>query len=168
VIGYLAGVILLAGGLVTATLAHAWLELASDEIRGWLEVIPGAILRAAAMRLPADQRLEVYRAEWLPDLLYITRRAEGRPITRFLVGTRFSLGHLRSARRQARDLRRAQRRELAAAESSPYADRVEYLVETRTASGEVITFRMEREHESLFIFHKLKKSASLPDSSGPN
>jgi hypothetical protein len=104
---------------VVAMLLQAGSDLVSEEIRGWLEVVPGAILRMAAMHLPSGQRLEIYREVWLPDLLFITRKAEGRPITKFVTGTKYSLAMLRTARRQARDLRRAQRRELAVAAVAP-------------------------------------------------
>jgi hypothetical protein len=103
--------------LVWALLAVAS-DLVSEEIRGWFEIMPWAILRMAAMRLDPSERLAIYRDEWLPDLLFITRDADGRPITRLLKATGYSLGHFWSARRQARHIRRAQQRELAAAEAA--------------------------------------------------
>jgi hypothetical protein len=108
----------LANGVFLWALLAAASSLVSDEIRGWLERLPGAILRMAAMRLDPTCRIAVYRDEWLPDLLFITRADSGRPITRLLKATCYSLGHLWSARRQARHLRRAQQHELAAAESA--------------------------------------------------
>lgn len=114
-------VILLGAGCATAAcvvvmLVRARSDLVSEEIRGWLEIVPGAILRMAAMQLDLGQRLAIYREEWLPTSCFIARKAEGRPITRLLMGTKYSLGMLRSARREARDLRHAQRRELAVAD----------------------------------------------------
>lgn len=76
---------------IVAMLLKAGSDLVSDELRGWLEVIPDAILRMAAMHLPCDQRLEIYREIWQPDLLFITRKAGRRPITKFLTSTRYSL-----------------------------------------------------------------------------
>lgn len=57
--------ILLAGAAVLAFIVAAALSALSDilkeEIRGWIEVLPGIVLRMAAMRLPADQRVRTYR-----------------------------------------------------------------------------------------------------------
>jgi hypothetical protein len=78
-------------------------DLVSEEIRGWLDLVPRALLRLAAVQLDPDIREIIYEGEWLPDLIYELRGAESRPITRLIRGTTFALGLLSSARRIARD-----------------------------------------------------------------
>lgn len=120
ILGVAAAVIafIVAAGLSAAT------KLIEEEIKGWLEVLPGIVLRMAAMQLDAKQRVSVYRDEWLPELLFIARNTESRPITRFVTGMRFSLGLLRSSRRVARDLRRSLQR-------GPAAVRPQFGIATR-------------------------------------
>src|SRR5262249_46687900 len=60
-----------------------------NEVSGWLGLIPRGILRLVAMRLPADLRQAIYKEEWLPELLRELRDAEGRPITRLVVGIKY-------------------------------------------------------------------------------
>ena len=95
VCGVLAGVFLtLLAGLV------------NDEIRGWLNVIPRALLRLAARRLDSSQRVTIYEEEWLPELEYKLRDAGSRPITRLLIGIWFSADMIRGSSRVARLLQR--------------------------------------------------------------
>ena len=61
--------------------------MASEEIRDRLGHLPHAIIRLAARRLAPNQRDTVYREEWLPELTYILKGAEARPITRLITGT---------------------------------------------------------------------------------
>ena len=49
-------------------------------------------------------REDVYNEEWMPELTYILRGDEARPITRLYHGTRFALGILAAARKIARGL----------------------------------------------------------------
>jgi hypothetical protein len=77
-------------------------DLVSEEIRGWLDLVPRAILRLAAARLTSELREAAYQDEWLPELLYVLRGAESRPITRLIRGTSFALGFVFSARRIGR------------------------------------------------------------------
>jgi hypothetical protein len=107
--GYLWAVLSILGAAlsIAAALAMTILsDMASEEARDRLEHIPHAILRLAARRLDAGQRATVYQAEWLPELAHILERAEGRPITRIITGTRFALGIFASSRRIARHLHR--------------------------------------------------------------
>ena len=83
-------------------------DLISEELRGWLDLVPHAILRIAATKLKPSQRKVVYEQEWLPELIYVLRGAESRPITRLIIGVRFALGLFVSARRIARESVRAQ------------------------------------------------------------
>jgi hypothetical protein len=62
--------------LVAAMLVAALGELVSDEIRGRLDRVPFALLAAAARRLPADQRADLYEQAWLPELHYVLRGDE--------------------------------------------------------------------------------------------
>jgi hypothetical protein len=96
------GAVALLGSLVAAALG----DVVSEEIRGWLDLAPHAILRLAAAQLDPTQRETLYEDEWLPELCYVLRGAEARPITRLIRGTTFSLGLLISARRIARHLSR--------------------------------------------------------------
>ena len=93
-------------GFVVAALLLALSGLIGDEVRGWLEFVPRCILRLVAMRLPADQRRAIYNEEWLPELIYHLREAEGRPITRLVVGIGYATSLARGAGRVARALER--------------------------------------------------------------
>jgi len=89
---------------VIAALLAALGQLIGDEVRGWLELVPRAILRLAAVRLPVVQRPAIYNEEWFPELLSILREAEGRPITRLITGTWFAASMIRAAGRVGREL----------------------------------------------------------------
>lgn len=82
-------------------------DMVSEEVRDRLDHIPRAILKLAAGRLDPGQRSTVYVDEWLPELTYILKGAEARPITRLITGTHYALGILASTRRIARHLRRS-------------------------------------------------------------
>lgn len=90
-----------------APLLLALSDLVSEEIRGWLDLAPQGILRLAAAQLDAVQYENIYKGEWLPELQYILKGAESRPITRLIRGVNYALGLLISARRIARQLDRA-------------------------------------------------------------
>lgn len=89
-------------GSVGAFIMAAVGDLISDEIRGWLDLAPRAILSLAAAQLEPDQRQTIYQDEWLPELCYALRGAESRPITRLIRGTTYATSLLISARRIAR------------------------------------------------------------------
>lgn len=78
-------------GLIVALLIAAVGELVSDEIRARLDRLPMAVLRAAARRLPRDQRGELYGQAWLPELRHILQGDEAMPITRLIHGMRYAL-----------------------------------------------------------------------------
>lgn len=100
--GYVLASLIFLGGIGTAVIG----ELVSDEIRGWLDHLPRLILRLAARRLNPVGKITIYDEEWLPELTSILRGAEARPISRLVLGVRFSVGLLISARRVARHLHR--------------------------------------------------------------
>jgi hypothetical protein len=66
-------------------------DLVSEEIRGWLDRVPRAILRLATLRLEAADRETTYRKVWGPDLDYFLRGDESRPITRLIRGMKFAV-----------------------------------------------------------------------------
>ena len=100
--GYvLAGIVFL-GGAAMAVLG----ELLNEEIRGWLDYLPRVILRLAARRLDPVGKIAIYEDEWLPELIYILRGAEARPLSRLIIGVKFSVGLFIQARRIARHLHR--------------------------------------------------------------
>jgi hypothetical protein len=88
-------------GLVGMFLFAALGDLVSEEIRGWLDMAPCAILHLAAARLAPELRESTYQEEWLPELIYVLRGAESRPITRLIRGTTFAVGLFLAARRIA-------------------------------------------------------------------
>lgn len=90
--------------LVASTSAAVVAGLVNDELRGWLERLPHGILRLAAGRLSTAERSALYEAEWLPELSYILKAAGERPITRLVLGTKFSVGILLASRRIERSL----------------------------------------------------------------
>jgi hypothetical protein len=100
---YLVAGLVLLGGTVTTIFG----ELVNEEIRGWLDYLPRAILRLAARRLDPVGKVAIYEDEWLPELIFILRGAEARPISRLIIGVKFSVGLLIQARRIARHLHRS-------------------------------------------------------------
>jgi hypothetical protein len=88
-------------GLLSGFLLAALGDLVSEEIRGWLDLAPRAVLRLAAAQLRPEMREITYRENWLPDLIYVLRGAESRPITRLIRGMSFALGLLISAHKIA-------------------------------------------------------------------
>lgn len=82
-------------------------DIVSEEVRDRLDHIPHAILKLAAGRLDPRQRSSVYDDEWLPELYYILRGAEARPITRLVTGTHYALGILITTHKIARHLHRS-------------------------------------------------------------
>jgi Z1 domain len=93
-------------------------DMVSEEVRDRLDHIPHAILKLAAGRLEPGQRSSVYDDEWLPELCYILRGAEARPITRLITGTHYALGILITTHRIARHLHRSAVAEPALAEAT--------------------------------------------------
>jgi hypothetical protein len=81
-------------------------DMVSEEVRDRLDHLPHAILRLAARWLDPAQRFTVYEDEWLPELTYILKGNEARPVTRLVHGVRYALGILATARRIACRLRR--------------------------------------------------------------
>jgi hypothetical protein len=77
-------------------------DMVSEEVRDRLDHLPHAILRLAARQLDPAQRV-IYDEEWMPELTFILKGDEARPITRLYQGIRFAIGILASARRITRN-----------------------------------------------------------------
>jgi Domain of unknown function (DUF4407) len=115
--GYFVGLATFLVGVAAAVIG----ELLSEEVRDRLEQIPRAVLLLAARRLDPNQRASVYHDEWLPELTYILKGAEARPITRLITGTRYAFGILVNTHRIARHLHRTASAELDHASTIPSA-----------------------------------------------
>jgi hypothetical protein len=102
VIGFLWAVVAFLGGLGMTALG----DMVSEEVRDRLDHLPHAILHLAARRLNPGQRVTVYADEWLPELTYILKGDEARPVTRLVKGTLYALGILVSTRRITSHLHR--------------------------------------------------------------
>jgi hypothetical protein len=88
------------GGLLVATVG----DIVSDEIRAHLDNLPLGLLKLAARRLPAELRIRVYEEEWLPELHWVLRGDDAKPITRLIHGVRYSVGLWRTSTRIAEEL----------------------------------------------------------------
>ena len=115
--GYLWAALGLLAGLAMTVLS----DMASEEIRDRLDHLPHAILRLAARRLNPRQRATIYQDEWLPELTYILKGAETRPITRLITGASYAFGILASARSISRRVDRP-----AVERTIIFVDRAEY------------------------------------------
>jgi hypothetical protein len=82
-------------------------DLVSEELRGWLDLAPKGVLWLAAAQLPAAERASIFGEEWLPELEYILRGKEARPVSRLVTGLRFAFGLAVAARRVSKQLRRS-------------------------------------------------------------
>jgi hypothetical protein len=76
-------------------------DMVSEEVRDRLDHLPHAILRLGARLLDQEQRAAVYDDEWMPELTYILKGDEARPVTRLYHGIRYAFGILAAARRIA-------------------------------------------------------------------
>jgi len=103
-----------AGALLTALSG-----VIGDEVRGWLELTPRGILRLVTLRLPARARDVIYREEWLPELVFILREAEGGPITRAARATWFAVSLVGAAAEIGRALSEGRNRAEAALHVEP-------------------------------------------------
>jgi hypothetical protein len=86
-------------GVLAALAMTAAADMVSEEVRDRLDHLPHAILRLAARRLGPQQRVSFYEDVWLPDLTYLLKGDESRPVTRLCRGTCFALSILASADR---------------------------------------------------------------------
>ena len=95
--GYVLASLVFLGGVLIAVLG----ELINEEMRGWIDYLPRVILRLAATRLDPASKITMYEDEWLPELTCILSGAEARPISRVILGMKYSAGFLIKARRIA-------------------------------------------------------------------
>jgi hypothetical protein len=76
-------------GIVGALAMTVLADMVSEEARDRLDHLPHAILRLAALRVEPAKRKAVYDKEWLPELTYLLKGDESRPVTRLFVGTSY-------------------------------------------------------------------------------
>jgi len=95
-------VIAAAVSFIVLLLGKVSLDLMSKELQGQTEQLPYLILRLAARRLPSALRTQ-YSEDWEAELDYILKRHDALPVTRLLLGVRYSTGLLRGARQLRAD-----------------------------------------------------------------
>lgn len=78
-------------------------SLVTQEATGWLDKVPGWLLRLARRRLPLNSRYVLYD-EWAAELDTAFHDMRGRPLSRLVFGIRYAVGLLRTARRIANEL----------------------------------------------------------------
>jgi len=88
------GWVLVLVAFVVGVFVKALGDLATEELRGWIDLGPRGILRLAAARVEQSQRETVYKKEWLPGLASSVRGTETRPLTRLVKGMVFAIGRL--------------------------------------------------------------------------
>jgi hypothetical protein len=92
------------GSIMTFIVMAALGDMVSEEVRDRLDHLPHAILRLAAHQLDRAERAVMFDDEWLPELTYILKGDEARPVTRLVQGTSYAIGIFVAARRIARHL----------------------------------------------------------------
>jgi hypothetical protein len=112
-------------------------DMVSEEVRDRLDHLPHGILRLAALRLDPDQRAAIYDDEWMPELTYILKGDEARPVTRLYHGVRYALGILAAARRITCELGRAAIRADAQPHAREHIVPIAYLAELSTLSRKI-------------------------------
>lgn len=120
------------GAGFVAAVVTGLLGLLAREAEGWVELAPKGLLWLARRRLPTDLRDRLYE-EWSAELYAAVHDADGRPISRLVLGLRFAAGLLWAARSVAAELGnvRAESDESLERPPSPVADFAAAL----TASG---------------------------------
>jgi len=96
IVGFVAG---LAAAIVVGVLT----SLLTKEAEGWIDALPGWLLRLARRRLPASNRGTLYD-EWAAELHTVLHGMEARPLSRLLFGIRYAAGLLLAARQVADEL----------------------------------------------------------------
>ena len=95
-----AGWVTAAGGVVVLGVITS---LVIQEATGWLDTVPGWLLRLARRRLPPSSRDTLYD-EWAAELHAALHGMDSRPLSRLVLGIRYAAGLLRTARRVAREI----------------------------------------------------------------
>ena len=98
--GAVAGWMTAAGGVVVLGVITS---LVTQEATGWLDKVPGWLLRLARRRLPLTSRDTLYD-EWAAELHAALHDMDSRPLSRLVLGIRYAAGLLRTARRVANEL----------------------------------------------------------------
>lgn len=92
--------------LITGIVGPVLAGLLTKEVEGLLHLAPFTLLRLARRRLPVECRTDLYD-EWHAELFEALHNKEKRPLSRFFLGLRYSLGLLIAARRVAREISEA-------------------------------------------------------------
>jgi lipopolysaccharide/colanic/teichoic acid biosynthesis glycosyltransferase len=93
------------GGALLLVVGKVCLDLASKQVQGWLFDLPFVVLRVARRRLPAALRVTHHDDESVPELKYILFDEYAiEPIVGLAKGLRFALGHVRGAKKLAREV----------------------------------------------------------------
>lgn len=96
IVGFVAG---LAGAITVGVLT----SLLTKEAEGWIDALPGLLLRLARRRVPTSHRDTLYD-EWAAELHAALNGVEGRPLSQVFFGIRYATGLLRAARQIADEL----------------------------------------------------------------
>jgi hypothetical protein len=171
--GYVLASLVFLGGVLIAVLG----ELINDEIRGWIDYLPRVILRLAARRLDPAGKITIYEDEWLPELSCILRGAEARPISRVILGVKYSGGLLIRARRIASHLHRippgTAQLSLSPVAAASFAatlarTRVEVLSERANEVSMIVNMTMAQYHNAESELHcaEFVEADSAPGSQG--
>jgi len=98
--GAAAGVV---AGTVGTVVAGVLVSLLTRETEGWINAVPVWLLRLARRRVPSSHR-DILWSEWSAELHAALHSTEDRPVTRLLLGTRYALGLVLTARKIADEL----------------------------------------------------------------
>lgn len=90
-------------GLAAAVTVGILTSLLTKEAEGWIDALPGWLLRLAQRRVPPSNRGTLYD-EWAAELHIVLHGMEARPLSRLLFGIRYAVGLLLAARRVADEL----------------------------------------------------------------
>jgi lipopolysaccharide/colanic/teichoic acid biosynthesis glycosyltransferase len=100
----LGSLIAVLGSVLLLVLGKVCLDLASKQVQGWLFDLCFVMLRLARRRLPAELRVTWHDEELVPELKYILfDKYANEPIVGLYKGFRFAIGHVRGAKRLARE-----------------------------------------------------------------
>ena len=98
------GLIAVLGGLLLLVLGKVCLDLASKQVQGWMFELCFLVLRVARRRLPTALRVARHDEELVPELKWILfDKYANEPIVGLYKGFRFAIGHVRGAKRLARE-----------------------------------------------------------------
>jgi DNA-binding CsgD family transcriptional regulator len=157
-------------GLLLLIIGKVCLDLTSRQAQGWQFNLCFVMLRMARRRLPAELRVARHDEEFVPELEYILfDKYANEPIVGLFKGFRFALGHVRGAKRLAKENGVERRRgtllndrfldtyildgalrRISAGEAVIAPDLVQILVQSASRAGPLATLST-REHQVLCL-----------------